>query len=93
MADLEGLTIQELDMLVDGLTSWEHMQHTIPKFLALNPQEDNTDKIKQGQTEAENEHRGIMEAATLLKARLIGRKTVLQAEGATNEVLKNDADS
>ena len=91
MPDLEGLTIKELDMLTDGLTSWEHMQHSIPHFLNLPNQEaSEEDKIKLMAEVAENERRGIMEAATLLKAKLIGRKTVLQSESATSEALGHD---
>ena len=91
MPDLEGLTIKELDMLTDGLTSWEHMQHSIPHFLNLPNQEaSEEDKMKIMAEVAENERRGTMEAATLLKAKLIGRKTVLQSEVVTSEALGHD---
>lgn len=91
MPDLEGLTIKELDMLTDGLTSWEHMQHSIPHFLNLPNQEaSEEDKMKIMAEVAENERRGTMEAATLLKAKLIGWKTVLQSEVVTSEALGHD---
>lgn len=90
MADLEGLTVSELDMIVDGLTVWEHQQHSIPHFLNLSNQEGTEeDRMKLMAETAERERRGMMEAATLLKAKMIGRKTVLQAAGATNEVLNH----
>ncbi len=92
MSDLNDLSIKELEMLADGLTAWEHMQHAIPHFLNLPNSQEGTeeDKMKLMAEVAEHERRGIMESATLLKWKLIERKTVLQAAGAVNEAMNHD---
>ena len=81
---MDPLTITELDMLVDGVTAWEHMQPTVPTFVALTAQEAQGpfEAEKNAQKALQREMRGRMEAATLLKAKLINEKTVVQAAGA-----------
>lgn len=77
------LTIEELDMMVDGITAWEHMQQSVPNFVALTAQESQGpfQTERNAQVALQREMRGRMEAATLLKARLINEKTMLQAAG------------
>ncbi len=89
---MEALTINELDMLVDGITSWERMQATIPAFVALTSQEAQGPFMteKNAQEAMQREFRGRMEAATLLKARLINEKTRLEAVGVIADGLTTD---
>jgi len=81
---LIDLTIEELDMIVDGISAWENVQHMVPNFVALTAQEAQGpfQAERSAQEALQREMRARMEAATLLKAKLINEKTVLQAAGA-----------
>ena len=86
------LTIEELDMLTDGISAWENVQHMVPNFVALTAQEAQGpfQTERNAQEALKQEMRARMEAATLLKARLINEKTVLQAASAIADGLAPD---
>lgn len=77
-----NLTIEELDMIVDGISAWENIQHMVPNFVALTAQEAQGPFQTERNAQEALRQRARMEAATLLKARMINEKTVLQAAGA-----------
>lgn len=79
------LTIEELDQLIDGLSAEERSQVGAPSFIMqmLPTEVQENEEFKNAKARHEEIIRARMEATTLLKAKLIGQKTVLQARALT----------
>ena len=77
---MDNLSIEDLDILVESVTAYEHIHHGVNTAIMILPLEirNNEEQMKATKDQQE-EQRLKMESLTLLKAKLINEKTRLQA--------------